>query len=300
MMMAGRTVPDIATLREICHRGKLERDRRFWYAASRRVSIYITWMLVHTGISANQVTLLTVLLAASGAVLLGMAPASLALCGAGGLLAYHLLDKVDGDIARFRRTYSIVGVYLDEVGHGVAFAGTFLGLGFHLAWQAPTVERAILLLGAGGLGAVCMVLARQHKSAGFMLYTQYVLTQPALKPEPGGEQAPHPLSREGAHRSRRGEAAAAGPALRLLGMARETLLMLADFILVLAMVIAGLIVERTTGDTRFLAAVLVGEAALQALLLVALFWINATTSVRSEILRLDTLVKSQGETSRDD
>lgn len=296
-MMAGRTVPDIATLKEICHRGKLDRDRRFWYAASRRVSIYITWVLVHTEISANQVTLLTVLLAAAGAVLLGTAPASLALCGALGLLAYHLLDKVDGDIARFRRTYSIVGVYLDEVGHGLAIAGTFLGLGLHLAWQAPTVERAIVTLGAGGLGAVCMLLARQHKSAGFLLYAQYILTQPALRPEPGAEETPHPLSREGAHRSRRGEGASGGIGLRVLTMVRETLLMLADFIVVLAMVIAGLIVERATGDTRFLAAVLVMEAALQTLLLVALFWINATTSVRSEILRLDALAKSHGDSS---
>lgn len=299
-MMAGRPVPDIATLKEICHRGKLERDRRFWYAASRRVSIYITWALVHTRITANQVTLLTVVLAATGAVLLAMPSTSVALGGAVGLLSYHLLDKVDGDIARFRKTYSIVGVYLDEVGHGLALAGTFLGAGLHLAWSATTVERAILLLGAGGIGAASMVLARQHKAAGFLLYAQYVLTQPALRPEPGPDAAPHPLSREGAHRSRRGEAVHGGLAIRALVTVRETLLMLADFVIILALVIVGLVVQRLSGDPTFLSAVLIGEAGLQVFLLLALFWINATTSVRSEVLRLDTLARGQRGEPRDE
>src|SRR5262245_1506560 len=96
--MAERTIPDIATLREICHRGKLAKDRRSWYAASRSVAIYITWMLIHTGITANQVTFLTVSLALAGAILLATPPAWLALTGAALLLAYHLLDKVDGDV----------------------------------------------------------------------------------------------------------------------------------------------------------------------------------------------------------
>ena len=109
MPMAERTIPDIATLREICHAGKLAKDRRAWYAASRGVAIYITWLLIHTGVTANQVTLMTVMIALAGVVLLGTGPAGLALTGAGLLLAYHLLDKVDGDVARYRRTFSIVG-----------------------------------------------------------------------------------------------------------------------------------------------------------------------------------------------
>lgn len=289
----GRPIPDIATLRVICHRGKLERDRRFWYAASRRVSIYITWLLVHTGITANQVTLLTVLLAAAGGILLATPSAGLALCGAGALLAYHLLDKVDGDIARFRRTFSIVGVYLDEVGHAVAFGGIFLGLGLHLAWRARTVGEAILVLAAGGLGALAMVLARQHKSAGFLLFAQYALTQPALMPEPGAERPPHPLSREGAHRSRRGEAASGGPGVRLLSGLRDTVLVFADFVIVLLLVLAGLVIDLLGGGVTFLTAVLLVQALLQALVLLALFWINASGNIRSECLRLDAIARNR-------
>lgn len=291
--MAQRTIPDIATLKEICHRGKLEKDRRSWYAASRSVAIYITWLLIHTRVTANQVTLLTVALSFAGAVMLATAPAWLALCGACTMLSYHLLDKVDGDVARYRRTFSIIGVYLDEVGHGVAFAGLFLGLGLHLAWGAETVGRTMLVLGAAGLGAVCMVLARQHKGAGFLLYAQYVLVQPDLMPEGSATDRPHPLSREGAHRSRRGEVADLGTVMRLVLSLRDTVLMLADFITILALVIVGLIVQQVTGSAAFLMAVLVVEALLQAAVLLALFWINISTNIRSECLRLDALARGR-------
>jgi len=291
--MAQRTIPDIATLKEICHRGKLEKDRRSWYAASRSVAIYITWVLIHTRVTANQVTLMTVSLSLAGAIMLAAAPVWLALVGACTLLSYHLLDKVDGDVARYRRTFSIIGVYLDEVGHGVAFAGLFLGLGLHLAWGAETIGRAVLVVAAAGLGAVCMVLARQHKSAGFLLYAQYVLVQPDLMPEGTAPDRPHPLSREGAHRSRRGEVADIGGAMRLVLSLRDTVLMLADFITILALVIVGLIAPQITGSSAFLIAVLVVEAVLQAAVLLALFWINVSTNIRSECLRLDALARDR-------
>jgi hypothetical protein len=225
--------------------------------------------------------------------MLATPPAWLALCGACTMLAYHLLDKVDGDVARYRRTFSIVGVYLDEVGHGVAFAGLFLGLGVHLAWGAETVARAMLVLSAGGLGAVCMVLARQHKSAGFLLYAQYVLVQPDLMPEGTPPDRPHPLSREGAHRSRRGEVADIGASMRVIMSLRDTVLMLSDFITIMVLVVIGLIVQRVTGSAAFLTAVLVVEAILQTSVLFALFWINTSTNIRSECLRLDALARDR-------
>ena len=291
--MAQRTIPDIATLREICHRGKLEKDRRSWYAASRNVAIYITWVLLHTRVTANQVTLMTVSLSLAGAILLATPPAWLALCGAGLLLAYHLLDKVDGDVARYRRTFSIVGVYLDEVGHGLAFGGLFFGLGLHLAWGADSIPGAIVSLAAGGLGALCMVLIRHHKSAGFTLYAQYILSQPALMPEPQDGGVPHPLSREAAHQSRRSADGAPAGGARLIGTVRDTVLMLADFVFILALTTAGLVIEHLTGSAAFLAAVLVVEAVIQVLALLALFWINATASIRAEILRVDRLARER-------
>ncbi len=297
--MASRTVPDITTLRAICHRDKLERDRRPWYAAVRRISIYITWLLLHTGITANQVTLLTVAVCCTGVVLIAMPPAWVALSGASALLAYHLLDKVDGDIARFRRTFSIVGVYLDEAGHGVAFGGIFLGLGLHLAWGATTVDQAILVLATAGIGGVSMVLARLHKGAGFFLFAQYVLVQPALLPDRDPVASPHPLSREGAHRSRRGEATAGGPGVRILIALRDWVLLLADFVVVLLLVIVGLAIQLVSGDVTWLQIVLVVEAVVQATVLLALVWINYSFNIEAECLRLEALTRGRDRKSGD-
>ena len=138
-----------------------------------------------------------------------------------------------------------------------------------------------------------MVLARQHKSAGFLLYAQYVLVQPALMPEGTPLDRPHPLSREGAHRSRRGEVGDFGARMRVIMSLRDTVLMLADFITILVLVIIGLIVQRVTGSAAFLTAVLVVEAILNTSVLLALFWINTSTNIRSECLRLDALARDR-------
>src|SRR5437867_13402977 len=100
--MPGQPIPDIATLRAICHGGTLSSDSRPWYALQRRVSIYITWALLHTGLAANHVTLISVGFALLGGVLLALPSAGLAVAGALTLVLHHLLDKVDGDVARFR------------------------------------------------------------------------------------------------------------------------------------------------------------------------------------------------------
>jgi len=286
-----RSVPDIATLRAICHKGKLERDRRWWYAGWRRISIYITWLLIHTTITANQVTATTVFLALAGSLLLASAPAGVAFAGAFTLIVYHLLDKVDGDLARFRNAHSLVGVYLDEVGHGVAFAGVFLGLGSHLAWNAGSSQQTMLCLGAGGVGAVALVLARLHKSAPFLLYAQYVLVQPALLPRHPASGTPHPLSREAVHRSRRGEGVAAAGVGRLVARARDAVLLLGDFSLILLLTLGGLALEMATGSRLALQGLLFAEAGLQVLVCVALVVINVSANVEAESLRLDALAK---------
>ena len=299
--MTGRSIPDIPTLRAICHRGKLEKDRRPWYAGFRKMAIYITWLLIHTGITANQVTLLSVFLSVAGTLLLAMPAAWLALCGASAFLAHHLLDKVDGDIARFRKTFSIVGVYLDEVGHGLAFAGIFLGLGLHLAWGARTAGEAILVLGAASIGALSMVLARQNKSAGFLVFAQYVLVQPALLPDRGTAASPHLFSRDAVHRSRRGEAGEAqGAGAEILTGLRDSVLLLSDFTVILLLVLVGLVIELFHGQVAFLRVVLVAGAILQATVLLALIWINYSTNVETECLRLNALLKSRDRRTRDE
>jgi len=116
--------PTIAELRERTQppdiRGR--RNSEHWTADlyQRRLSPYLTRVLVATTISANAVTCLMILTGAT-------AGAALLLPGIGGALLAALLgqlqmlwDCCDGEVARWRRTSSAVGVFLDKVGHYTA------------------------------------------------------------------------------------------------------------------------------------------------------------------------------------
>ncbi len=298
--MARAPVPDIATLRTICHEGKLSQDRRLWYATSRRISIYLTWLLLHTGVRPNQITLGTVALAVLGSFLLAAPPPWLALWGAVAFAAHHLLDKVDGDIARFRHTYSLGGIYLDELGHSLAFGGLFLGLGVHLAWGAPDTRAAIALLGAAAVGALSMVMGRHNKSMGFLLFAQYVLAQPELMPARGPTRGPAALTREAVRRDRerRGKPADAGGGM--LARLRDAILLISDFTVLVVLVATGLALEAWRADARWLTVLLFAEALLQAAVLAALIWINYTVNVEAECRRLSTLVGRRDDDARGD
>ncbi|MDY0890535.1 CDP-alcohol phosphatidyltransferase family protein [Frigoribacterium sp. CFBP9030] len=83
----------------------------------RDLSPYLTWMLLKTSVTANGVTGLMILTGwATAAALLvpGVGGAALALV-LGQL--QMLVDCSDGEVARWRRTSSPAGVFLDKVGH---------------------------------------------------------------------------------------------------------------------------------------------------------------------------------------
>ena len=281
MVMTQPSVPDIATLRRLCHGEKLARDPRPVYVVTRRISIHLTWLLLHTRLSPNQVTSLTVLLGVLGSGLLAMPGGGWALAGGIAFLLHHLTDKVDGDIARFRRTFSIIGVYLDELGHGLAFSGIFVGLGLHLAWGAGSATRVALLVAAAA-GALAMVLGRHHKSIGFQLYAQHVVGHPELIPRGANQGPARALTRSATHRDRREGGSRSG----WMGTARDFALQLSDFSLLVVLILVGAAVEMGSGSQTLLRWVLFGEAALQIAVFIAVVSVNVAVNVESEVRRL--------------
>src|SRR5262245_31583445 len=199
--MAPPPVPDLGTLRSICQGEKVRMDRRPWYVASRRVSRIVTWVLLHTPVSANQVTVVSLALTVLSPFLLAIPAPGLALSGALALVIHYFLDKVDGEIARYRKVYSLAGVYMDELSHTFAYAGTFAGLGVHLAWRARTPAETLAVLGAAMLGALAMIMIRQNKSMGMLLFAQNVLDEPRLLPAAAPSGALPLLSRGGVRQS---------------------------------------------------------------------------------------------------
>jgi len=295
-------VPDLGTLRSICQGEKVRQDRRPWYVLSRRVSIGITWLLLHTGVTANQVTLVSLALTLAAALLLAMPSAAVALGGAGALVAHYFLDKVDGEIARFRRVYSLAGVFMDELSHTFAYAGTFAGVGFHLAWRAQTPAATIEVLGFAMVGALAMVMIRQNKSMGALLFAQNVLEQPHLLPAAEAPGRAPLLSREAVRQGRREEAGNAGRPRAARGVAavRDLVLVASEFTMVLLLVAIGLAIEVATGGTAFLGFVLRAQALLQAGVLLALIWINHSFNLETECRRLNALAMKRAKEPRSD
>jgi phosphatidylglycerophosphate synthase len=95
----------------------------------RRVSPYATRALLRAGLSANAVTFLMIpvgLLAALSLTLPGIGGAA----GAVALIQLQqLLDCCDGEIARWRRTSSAAGIYLDRIANHVTFPALPIALG---------------------------------------------------------------------------------------------------------------------------------------------------------------------------
>lgn len=293
--MDRQPVPDIATLKRLVHSGKLSRDRRIWYAWSRALSIHLTWVLLHFPIRPNQVTAASVLMALAGVCLLASTRPWLALAGAAALLAHHFLDKVDGDIARFRGAFSLRGVYLDDVGHAIAGAGIFLGLGLHVA-RGAGVDSPVSLLTVAALGALAMVLGQQSRNAGFLIFARAVLSQRELLPTRRATGVLESFSRQATHHDR----AAGAPvdsARRLSWMAvvRDAVLIAADYTLMLVLVVAGLLIEALGHHGAFLRWLLLAASALQLAVLAALIAINYAVNVENECLRLDQAARSRGD-----
>jgi phosphatidylglycerophosphate synthase len=154
--------PTIAELRAVTQpesvRGR--RNSEHWTADlyQRRLSPYLTRWLLTTGITANGVTAVMIVTgaAAGGALLIpGLVGAVLA-----ALLAQlqMLWDCCDGEVARWRQTFSPVGFFLDKLGHTVAESAIPLALGVRADGGFGSLG------GWTTLGAVLAVLVLVNKS----------------------------------------------------------------------------------------------------------------------------------------
>lgn len=141
----------------------------------RRISPYLTRLLVRTSISANGVTGLMILTgAAAGAVLLvpGLVGGCLALV-LGQL--QMLWDCCDGEVARWRRTFSPAGTFLDKVGHYIAESAIPLCLGLR-------AQGGFEVGGWSYAGAVLALLVLLNKALNDMVHVaRAVAGQPLLQ-----------------------------------------------------------------------------------------------------------------------
>lgn len=128
-----RSGPTLAALRARVHK---ERHHEIGNWLARRVgrpsAVYGTWVAVRLGLSAHQVTSLALLASVAGAVAIGTGTRPGFVLGVLFLHVAFWLDHVDGQVARWRGTESLSGVYLDYLMHHVAGMTLGFALGFGL------------------------------------------------------------------------------------------------------------------------------------------------------------------------
>jgi len=144
--------PTIAELRAVTQpdavRGR--RNAEHWAADLylRRLSPYLTRLLLRSGVTPNGVTgmmIATGVLAGVALLLPGLPGAVLAAFVA---QLQMLFDCCDGEVARWRQQFSPTGMFLDKVGHYSAESVIAVLLGVRAAGGAGSLERGWVTLGA--------------------------------------------------------------------------------------------------------------------------------------------------------
>ena len=147
--------PTLAELRAKAQKGK-HREIGNWLArrVMRPSAIYGTWIAVRLGVSANQVTLLALMTNLLAAIAIGWGTSEGFIAGVLLLHAGFWLDHVDGQVARFRETSSLDGVYFDYMMHHAANLALGFALGHGYARHSGDANWSIagFLVAFGWLG----------------------------------------------------------------------------------------------------------------------------------------------------
>lgn len=127
----------------------------------RPFSFYVSWIFVRLGISANTVTLLSLVVGLIGSALLASGT-GLDLIGCILLLTWLVLDHVDGNLARFYCAQSKFGDFLDTISCYTLLALFPLcaGIGVHVG-KSPH-EFSILPVVAGAVASILNLLPRLY------------------------------------------------------------------------------------------------------------------------------------------
>lgn len=152
----------IKELREICQQyEKIRTDPVMIRIFYRKLSIYVTSVFLRMRITANQISMLGIILGCAGAVLIGSGKAVALIAGIVLLQAGFIFDCVDGEIARYNKVKqeinraNLSGTYLDAIGHLILQPLTVLFFGIGTVHYFPDITIEIILLAfIGAMGVV--------------------------------------------------------------------------------------------------------------------------------------------------
>ena len=179
--MSKKDIKQIKELRRICQESRYENEGGMpWFERKfyRRFSIYFTKIFLKIGISANQATLLSLISALFGGLFLIFANNTLyLLISALFLILCLVLDRVDGEIARYNKSASIFGEYFDFMVGSSAHSYIIICMTFgaYNALRDPTIF-------AFGFLAVLVPWLSVVSSYFFLVYREPILHEGAVLP----------------------------------------------------------------------------------------------------------------------
>jgi len=132
-----------------------------------------TWLFLHTKITPNQVTVLSIVLGIVAAFFYSSSSMGSWIIGFFILQVIFVLDAVDGMIARYRKTANPIGKYFDIMAPNVIIPAVFTGITFYVytLWGSPL---AFMLGFLGIIGFLGRAVSTADKY--FLIY-QFSLTK---------------------------------------------------------------------------------------------------------------------------
>ncbi len=128
---------------------------------TRRVSIYVTAACFALGVSANLVSALNCVVGLAACALIGFGDGWLV---TGGIALVHLfavLDSVDGELARLREKYTLVGLFLEDLAAFTMINGMFLAVGAYLHRTSGRLWPLVVAIVVVAFGRNAMQVARR-------------------------------------------------------------------------------------------------------------------------------------------
>ena len=125
-------VEPLKELNQICQKPRY-REVGNWMVRHflRDAALPVTWLLLHTSVTANQVTIISLIMGLVGIYFFAIPSAGFFLTGAILLELWYFLDHVDGQIARYRKTACLSGRFFDFITHHLIHGVIFFSLGLY-------------------------------------------------------------------------------------------------------------------------------------------------------------------------
>lgn len=142
----------------------------------RGPSIYITRVLAQTRITPTQVTVAGILIGLVGCWSLLNGNWMYELFGISLLYLNILSDKVDGELARYKRVYSLKGIFWDEINHVIIPPLFWLSLAWGISEISIFYDKRYLMIVAA-IGACSLMLNRIVHSLAAQIFTKKYLKQ---------------------------------------------------------------------------------------------------------------------------